>query len=176
MNDAHIGRALLLAALNVAAAAQGKTLLASDLTFGPVATSTNPNREVQVHIAATEASAGFEGEMDIFYDRLDLQAVFTDAGITDVTVIKGAINVGGLIDTLNDRFGLGFNADDFDVSVEIGAEDTEVVLTALPGSYAFKGDLLVTLAVAKTPLAEAVVNPELGGLQVTPVDSEAEPA
>lgn len=172
MNAAHTGRALLLAALNVAAAAQGKTLLASDFTFGEVAVSTNPNRDTQVQLTAAPESL-FEGEQTVFFDRLDVQGIFTDAGIVDVTVIKGATTVGELVDGLNTRFGLGFTAEDFDLTAVIGEEDTEVVLSALPGSFAFKGDLLVTLAVAKTPLAEAVVNPELGGLQVTPVDSEA---
>ena len=173
MNAAHAGRALLLAALNVAAAAQGKTLLASDFTFGEVAASTNPNREVQVELTAAPESL-FSGEQTVFFDRLDLQGIFTAAGINDVTVIRGATTVGELVTGLNDRFGLGFNAEDFDLTAAIGEEDTEVVLSALPTSFAFKGELLVTLAVAKTPLADAVVNPELGGLEVTPVDSEAQ--
>jgi len=153
MNAAHTGRALLLAALNVAAAVQGKTLLASDFTFGAVATSTNPNREVEVELTAAPESL-FSGEQTVFFDRLDVQGIFTAAGINDVTIIKGAATVGEVVDAINTRFGLGFNAEDFD-------------LTAV---------VLVSLAVAKTPLAEAVVNPELGGLEVTPVDSEAEPA
>lgn len=172
MNAAHTGRALLLAALNVAAAVQGKTLLATDLTFGAVEASTNPNREVQVGLEATP-DALFSGSMDVFFDRLDLTAVFADAGIDNVTLIKGATTVGEVVDAINTRFGMGFTAEDFDLTAVVGEEDTEVVLTALAGSYAFKGELLVDLAVAKTPLAEAVVNPELGGLQVTPVDSEA---
>ncbi|MNB58495.1 hypothetical protein D3C87_332480 [compost metagenome] len=175
MNAAHTGRALLLAALNVAAAVQGKTLLASDFTFGAVAASTNPNREVEVELTAAPESL-FSGEQTVFFDRLDVQGIFTAAGITDVTIIKGATTVGEVVDAINTRFGLGFTAEDFDLTTVVGEEDTEVVLSALPGSFAFKGDLLVSLAVAKTPLAEAVVNPELGGLEVTPVDSEAEPA
>lgn len=173
MNAAHAGRALLLAALNVAAAAQGKTLLASDFTFGEVAASTNPNREVQVALTAAPESL-FSGEQTVFFDRLDVQGIFTTAGINDVTILKGATTVGEVVDAINTRFGLGFTAEDFDLTAPLAEDDTEVVLIALPGSFAFKGEMLVTLAVAKTPLAEAVVNPELGGLEVTPVDSEAQ--
>lgn len=172
MNAAATGRALLLQALNFAAAEQGKTLLATDLTFGAVAVSTNPNREVMVHLTATEASPTFEGEMDVFFDRLDATAVFTNSGIYDVSMTKGATTVGELVDAINTRFGTGFGAEEFDLTAVIGEEDTEVVLTVLPGSYAFKGELLVSLVVAKVPLAEAVVNPELGGLELNPVDSD----
>lgn len=172
MNAAATGQALLLQALNFAAGEQGKVLLASDLTFGPVAVSTNPNREVQVHIAATEESPTFEGEMDVFFDRLDLTGVFAASGINDIAVIKGAATVGELIDGINTRFGTGFGAQDFDLTAVIEEDDTEVVLAALPTSYAFKGELLISLVVAKTPLAEAVVNPELGGLELNPVDSQ----
>lgn len=172
MNAAHTGRALLLQALNFAAGEQGKVLLASDLTFGTVAVSTNPNREVMVNIAATAESPTFEGAMDVFFDRLDATAVFTNSGILDVAMAQGPATVGELVDAINTRFGTGFGAEDFDLTVAIGAEDTEVVLAALPGSYAFKGELLVSLVVAKTPLAEAVVNPELGGLELNPVDSQ----
>lgn len=174
MNAAHTGRALLLAALNVAAAAQGKVLAASDLTFAPVTASTNPNRESQVHLVATGQSELYEGEMDVFFNRLDVQGIFTDAGIADVAIAAGATTVGQVVDALNTRYGLGFNDEDFDLTAVVGEEDTEVVLSALGTSFAFKGDLLVSLVVAKTPLAEAIVNPELGGLQVTPVDSEAQ--
>lgn len=175
MNYAHTGRALLIASLNAAAAAQGITFTADDLEFLTPAPSTNPNREVQVTYRASPSSM-FTGEAIAFYDRLDLTALFEGAGIDLIEVVKGFPSTAELIDHLNTRFGMGFTNEDFVIGTVIGEEDTEVVLEALPGSFAFTGQLLISLVVAKTPLAEAVVNPELGGLQVTPVDSEAEPA
>ncbi|MNB61190.1 hypothetical protein D3C87_957900 [compost metagenome] len=175
MNAAHTGRALLLASLNAAAAAQGITFTPDDLVFLTPVPSTNPNREVQVTYQASPSSL-FEGEAVAFYDRLDLTALFEGAGIDLIEVVKGFPTTTELVEHLNTRFGMGFNLDDFMIGTVINEEDTEVVLEALPGSFAFKGQLLISLVVAKTPLADAVVNPELGGLQVTPVDSEAEPA
>lgn len=174
MNSAATGRALLLAALNVAAAAQGYTFTDTDLSFGSVSASTNPNREVEV--TYTGSGERFTDSAVAFYDRLDLTPLFTGAGIEVVELTKGATTVAELVDALNTRYGCGFTADDFDLAPTIAPEDTEVLLTALAGSYGFKGDLLVSLVEATVPLAEAVVNPELGGLQFTPVDSEAQPA
>ncbi|MNJ01677.1 hypothetical protein D3C73_1613760 [compost metagenome] len=82
--------------------------------------------------------------------------------------------MGDLVAKLNTRFDLGFNADDFDLAAAIEVGSDSIVLEALPGSFAFKGQLLVSLVVDKLPLTEAVVNPELGGLQIEIVDSEAQ--
>lgn len=172
MNNAATGRALLLAALNAAAAPQGYSFIDTDLSFSAAAASTNPNREVEVTYSAVEGS-GYSGQAVAFYDRLDLTAAFTNAGIATVEQVKGATTVGELVTALNTRYGCGFTAEDFDLSPAIAPEDTQVLLTALVGSYAFKGELLVSLVEQEVPLAEAVVNPELGGLQFTPVDSEA---
>lgn len=173
MNSAATGRALLLAALNVAAAAQGYNFSPSALTFSAVGASSNPNREVQVTYTAVEGS-GFSGSEIAFYDRLDLTAVFTNSGIEVVSLAQGPTNIGELVAALNTRYGAGFTAEDFDLSAPIAEGETAVVLTALPTSYGFKGELVVSLEAQEVPLAEAVVNPELGGLQFTPVDSEVQ--
>lgn len=175
MNSAATGRALLLAALNAAAAAQGYSFADTDLDFSAVAASTNVNREVEVTYTAT-AESMYEGSAVAFYDRVDLTPAFSAAGIETVELTKGATTVAELVDALNTRYGCGFTAEDFDLSPAIAPEDSTVLLTALGTSYGFKGDLLVSLVEQQVPLAEAVVNPELGGLVFTPVDSEAQPA
>ncbi|MNO12916.1 hypothetical protein D3C76_25340 [compost metagenome] len=172
MNAAKTGRSALLAALN-AAAAEGVVFQASDLDFAAPVASTNPNREVEVTYTATPDSL-FEGSAVAFYDRLDLTAWFAAAGIDTVEMLQGDTTVGDLVAKLNTRFDLGFNADDFDLAAAIEVGSDSIVLEALPGSFAFKGQLLVSLVVDKLPLTEAVVNPELGGLQIEIVDSEAQ--
>ncbi|MNZ16794.1 hypothetical protein D3C78_337740 [compost metagenome] len=174
MNSAKTGRAALLAALN-AAAAEGVTFAASDLEFAAPAASTNPNREIGVTYTATPNSQ-FEGSAEAFYDRLDLTDWFAAAGVTTVEMLQGDATVGDLVEKLNARFDLGFTADDFDLAAAIEPGSDSVVLEALPGSFAFKGQLLVSLVEEKLPLTEAVVNPELGGLNIEIVDSEAAPA
>jgi len=176
MNNAKQGQALLLASLNRAAAPQGFSFLPSDLSFSAVSASENPNREVQVTYTATPESL-FEGAEVAYYDRLDLTSLFANAGVASVEMVKGATTTADVVTALNTRFDMGFTAEDFDLSLAIGAEDDVVVLTALPGSYAFKGALSVSLVVDKTPLNEAVVNPELDSMEpdAAPVDSEAQP-
>ncbi|QTH80207.1 hypothetical protein PA10_00007 [Pseudomonas phage pPa_SNUABM_DT01] len=173
MNSAKTGRAALLAALN-AAANEGVSFLASDLSFAAPEASTNPNREVQVVYSATPDSL-FEGSATAFYDRLDLTAWFASYNINNIEVLQGDETVGALVEKLNTRFDLGFTDDDFDFAQAIEPGSDSIVLEALPGSFAFKGQLLVSLVVDKLPLTEAVGNPELGGLQIEIVDSEAQP-
>jgi hypothetical protein len=169
MNSNKSGQALLLAALNRAAAPQGYSFSASDLTFSAVAASENPNREVQVSCTAV-AESQFEGSKVVFFNRIDLGPLFSAAGYEAIEMIKGATTVGEVVDAINSRFDMGFTAEDFDLSIAVSSEDDTVVLEALPGSYAFKGQLLISMVVEKTQMDDAVVNPELAGME-----SDAQP-
>ena len=171
MNSAKTGRLALLAALN-AAAKEGVTFLASDLEFATPVASTNPNRDTEVTYTAV-ADSQFEGSAVAFYDRLDLTAWFAAAGVSAIEVVKPFATVGELVEKLNTRFDLGFTEEDFDFTVAIAEGDSEVVLEALPGSFAFKGELIVALKDAKTPLADTAESAELGGLAIEIVDAEA---
>jgi len=164
MNSNKSGQALLLAALNRAAAPQGYSFSASDLTFSAVAASDNPNREVQVTYTAT-ADSMFEGSSVAFYDRIDLSPLFTGAGIESIDMAPGAATAGEVVEYLNSRFDMGFTQEDFDFDAAVSDAAEEVVLVALEGSYAFKGQLVVRLVEPKVQLNEAVVDPELGSLE-----------
>lgn len=156
------GRGILLTALNQAAAQQGYTFVKSDLDFGPVEASTNPAREAQIQYAATEASR-FIGSQTAFYNRLDLTSLFANAGIDTVQIHKGPLTTEGVVAKLNQRYGLGFTAEDIVFGEAIAEDATEVVLTAEAGSHGYVGTVVVELVEGKVPLAEVVLDPVLDG-------------
>lgn len=174
MNSAKTGRALLLAALNRAAAAQGYSFSESDLTFSAVSATDNPNREVEVTYAATPESQ-FEGQEVAYYNRIDLGPLFANAGYEVIEMAPGASMAGSVVEYINNRFDMGFTAEDFDFDAPIGDSDESVVLTALPGSYAFKGQLVILLVEPKVQLSEVVVNPELDGMEADAQPQEVAP-
>jgi len=176
---AKSGLGILLASLNRAALASGHQFSDTDLSFSAVEVSTNPAKESQVTYTATPAST-FEGSEVAFFNRLDLTTVFTTAGIASIEMTKGFTTTGEVVAALNARFGTEFDATDIDFNGVIDPElDTSVILMADAGSYGFQGMLEVQLVEQQVPLAEAVVDPVLDGpaySDVTPVDSEAQPA
>lgn len=170
---AKSGRGLLLAAIN-AAAKNGVTFVDEDLVFeAPVSVDGMPY-DTTVSYTAPER---FEGDNDALYTRLDLEQIFTDAGITEVKVHAEAVtgtSTADVVAALNTRYGLQFDETDIVVE-EFAAGEASVILKAATGSFGYKGELAVELTVAKPALAEQVT-PELGNLESpAPVDSEAAP-
>ena len=174
MNSAKTGRALLLAALNRAAAAQGYSFSESDLTFSAVTGTDNPNREVEVTYAATPESQ-FEGQAVAYYNRIDLSPLFANAGYATIEMAPGAATTGEVVQAINSRFDMGFTEEDFAFDTVIDAAAESVTLTALAGSYGFKGELIIALVEPKVQLSEAVVNPELDGMEADAQPQEVAP-
>lgn len=184
------GRGVFLEAVNKAVRGQGFEFAAGELTFSPVAASTNPAKEAEVEVTVANAEGiiksvnGVEtrisGPQVVFFDRLDIGQMFLNVGIEVPSVPVGTYaTTGDVVAALNTRYGLDFTADDIDFTVAV--EDTSVMLTALPGSYGFRGDLMVDIQQAgepEAPLSDVVINPVLDGPDygdVTPVDSEPQP-
>jgi len=184
------GRGVFLEAVNKAVRGQGFEFAAGELTFSPVEVSTNPAKEAEVQVAVANAEGiiksvnGVEtrisGPQVVFFDRLDIGMMFLNVGIEVPEVPAGTYTTtGDVVAALNARYGLDFTEEDIDFSVVV--EDTSVMLTALPGSYAFRGELMVDIQQAgapELPLADVVINPVLDGPDygdVTPVDSEPQP-
>lgn len=184
------GRGVFLEAVNKAVRGQGFEFAAGELTFSPVAASTNPAKEAEVEVAVANAEGiiksvngvdtRISGPQVVFFDRLDIGQMFLNVGIEVPSIPVGTYaTTGDVIAALNTRYGLDFTADDIDFTVAV--EDTSVMLTALPGSYGFRGELMVDIQQAgepEAPLADVVINPVLDGPDygdVTPVDSEPQP-
>ena len=165
MNITKTGRAVLLAALNRAAEPQGYRFSESDLTFSAVSITERPGREVEVTYAATPDSI-FEGQEVAYYNRLDLGPLFANAGYEVIKMAPGAVNVGEVVEYINDRFSMGFTEEDFDFDAPVGDSDESVVLTALPGSYAFKGQLEILLVEPKIKLSDVVLTSDIDLMEV----------
>lgn len=184
------GRGVFLEAVNKAVRGQGFEFAAGELTFSPVAESTNPAKEAEVEVTIANAEgiiksvAGVDtrisGPQVVFFDRLDLGQMFLNVGIEVPSVPVGTYaTAGDVVAALNTRYGLGFTADDIDFTAPV--EDISVVLSALSTSYGFRGDVMVDIQQAgepEAPLSDVVINPVLDGPDygdVTPVDSEPQP-
>lgn len=184
------GRGVFLEAVNKAVRDQLFEFAAGELTFSPVAASTNPAREAEVEVAVANAEgiiksfSGAEirisGSQVVFFDRLDIGVMFLNVGIEVPSVPAGTYaTTGDVVAALNARYDLGFTAEDIDFTAAV--EDTMITLTALPGSYGFRGDVMVEIQQAgeqEVPLTDVVINPVLDGPDydyVSPVDPDAQP-
>ena len=184
------GRGVFLEAVNKAVRDQGFEFAAGELTFSPVAESTNPAKEAEVEVAVASAEGiimsvngvdtRISGTQVVFFDRLDIGQMFLNVGIEVPSIPFGEYaTTGDVVAALNTRYGLDFTEDD--IEYYVGVEGTSVILTALAGSYGFRGELMVSIQQAdepEAPLADVVINPVLDGPDygdVTPVDSEPQP-
>lgn len=184
------GRGVFLEAVNKAVRGQGFEFAAGELTFSPVAASTNPAKEAEVEVAVANAEGiiksvngvdtRISGPQVVFFDRLDIGQMFLNVGIEVPVVPVGEYaTTGDVVAALNARYGLEFTDEDIDSSAAV--EDVSVILTALSGSYGFRGELMVSIQQAgepEAPLSDVVINPVLDGPDygdVTPVDSEPQP-
>lgn len=185
------GRGVFLEAVNKAVRDQGFEFTAGELTFSPVEESTNPAKEAEVQVTVANAEGiiksvnGVEtrisGPQVVFFDRLDIGQMFLNVGIEVPSIPAGEYDTtGDAVAALNARYGLEFTAEDIDFTETV--EGTfSVTLNTLPGSYGFRGYLMVDIQQAgepEAPLADVVINPVLDGPDyddVTPVDSEPQP-
>lgn len=170
---AKSGRGLLLAAIN-AAALGGVSFVDEDLVFvAPVVVEGEAYDTKVVY----SAPARYEGDNEAHFNRLDLEGIFTAAGILEVKVRADAVtgtSTTDVITALNARYGLQFDETDY-VIEEFAPGSESVILKAAPGSFGYVGEVVVEVVVAAIPLSD-VVNPELGALVApVPVDQEAEP-
>lgn len=126
-------------------------------------TGTNPNQNSRVILKANNNFAPFQGEIEIFYNRLD----FTDlAKLVTMTVRAPSVTTShDLLPYLNDRFGLNIAESDV---VLVDAEDYEdykiVQLTASKGSVGWFGTTSVSVAQGDIPLEDYLTKTALNGL------------
>ncbi|MCY1347883.1 hypothetical protein D9M68_18190 [compost metagenome] len=157
---AKSGKGILLNAINrgIALGDSGVQLLPTDVTFGDVEVSADETRESQVSFTA---GARFTEEAAVVYfDRIDIAQVFADAGITTIEVGGALTSIADVAAALNTRHSAGFSEEDIDVTGDFDPEATEVLLTVLPTSHGYKGELLVQIVAEDNGEGEPV-DPEL---------------
>jgi hypothetical protein len=169
------GRALLLAGIN-RAAKSGIVFTFADISLGNPVAVENQSYETKVIYTALPGHPKYEGSQQALYTRVDIEAMFTDNGIAEVQVYASDVSGSSTADVvaaLNARYGLGFDENDIVVEAfEDGADS--VILKANPLSHGYKGEVVVELVVPVTPLADLVVNPEMGDLEApVPVEEPA---
>ncbi len=129
----------------------------------PNTTGKHPNQNSRVLLKANNNFAPFQGEIEIFYNRLS----FADlAKLVTMTIRAPSVTSShDLLPYLNDRFGL--NIDETDV-VYVTAKDLSgyktVELTAVPESLGWFGTVTVSVAQGDIPLQDHLINTELSGL------------
>jgi hypothetical protein len=157
---AKSGKGILLNAINrgIALGNSGVQLLPAEVVFGSVMLSENAEYDVRSSITAgprfTEEAAEFH------YDRLDLTALFTAAGVAEIEVGGELNSMADVLAAINTRHSTEFSAEDIDLSGAFDPLDTEILLAALPTSHGYKGELLVTILV-EAPEPGPVVDPEI---------------
>lgn len=100
----------------------------------------------------------------VFYNRLDLQALFVNSGISEVELTRPEpfTSVVDLLDELNDIYGLALAADDIeDIAPVAGDAQT---LTVKATSYAYLNKLDIVLKVPTPELETVIPNNILDGL------------
>lgn len=158
------GRGLLLAAIN-AVAVEGFSFVPADIDFAAPEVVDHNGLATRVVFTATPESL-FTGSKEIFFNRVDLEAMFTNAGIPTVEVNASDVpgnTVAEVVAALNVRYGTEFDATDY-VAELVEAGSDSVIVRAAPGSFGFVGQLLVSLIAAETPVDAVIPNGELGDL------------
>lgn len=122
-----------------------------------------PNHNSHVTIRANNTVAPFQGEVEIFYNRLKLEDL---AKLTTLTLKAPSVtNSHDLLPFLNARFGTIFEPSDI---VLVDAEDhtdyKTVVLTATPLSLGWIGTVSVAVSQGEIPLENYLTNTALTGL------------
>jgi hypothetical protein len=158
------GRGLLLTAIN-AVAVEGVSFKQSDITFAAPEVVSHNGLATRVVFTATPESL-FTGSKEIFFNRVDLEAMFTNAGILSVEVNATDVpgnTVAEVIAALNVRYGTEFEAGDY-VAEQIEPGSDSVIVRAAAGSFGYVGELIVNLIAAETPVEEVVPNGDLGDI------------
>lgn len=165
MNKANSSHGLLLAAINAGSPESSPSLTETDVTFGARAGNILEGYSSSIPVVAAENSK-FTGQVDVAFNQLDVEEIFIEAGVDQVSVAAGPTTVGELVAALNERYDTGFAEEDFDFAAELVIADGSATVTVSDTSVAFSGSLKVVLVEAKESLDKVIVKPALAPLQV----------
>jgi hypothetical protein len=158
----------VLELLNMSVAADGHVFTNANVEFGtPVAaTGVDPVRNTELIITGIPNN-GFKNQATIFYDRIDLAEFGTIPNIVPVIQIVGEVTLEKIIDYFNTLYGSNLQADDIrgDEPLPTNIEGgVSFFLRAAAGSYAYRGNIELTIQPADIDLDVAITEKYLNGL------------
>lgn len=148
----------------------GVVLTQENVTFGePVAASGEaPERNTELVLTGIPGK-GFKNSTTILYDRIDLSEF--ELQIPSQIQVEGDITIQSILDGFNLFYGANLTTEDVrsDLSLPGDLTSTPVrfVLIAAAGSYAYRGQVDISIQAADRDLDVAVVNKVLTGLELS---------
>ena len=141
-------------------------LVHEDVDFADPAVQTANDRNSNSVISAKPDSQ-YTGEVTVEYDRLDLQKLFTDAGMPVVELNSlGLTSSLDLLTELNLEYGLALDEDDIVVeALPTGLLPQDYTLKVKATSFAWLNQLAIRLTDGKPPLSSVIVQTVLDGLK-----------
>lgn len=152
--------------LNVVGSYNGITLDPDDFDFinpRPNDSGKHPEQNSIVLIKANNAFAPYQGQTEVYYNRLLLSDL---AKLVTLTMKAPSVtNSHDILPFLNDRFGLNLEESDLELIEAIDHGDYKTVeLTAVPGSLGWTGTVTISVAQGDIALADYLTNTVLDGL------------
>lgn len=152
--------------LNVVGSYNGITLDPADFDFidpQPNTSGQHPEQNSVVLIKANNAFAPYQGQTEVYYNRLLLQDL---AKLVTLTMKAPSVTTShDLLPFLNDRFGLNLEESDIElVDAEDHIDYKTVQLTAVPESLGWVGTVSVSVSQGDIALETYLTNTVLDGL------------
>lgn len=168
LNDKSKDRLLALVNEENAAEMIYGPLTFDDVDFANPVADASQGEEVNSTVLITaKPESRFGGEVTAAYQRLDLQKLFTDAGLPELELRSvGLTNSSELVTEINETFGLGLDEDDvvFE-ALPTGEYPLDYTLKTKATSFAWIGELKIILTDGKPPLSSVIVKTVLNGLK-----------
>lgn len=139
----------------------------ADISFAPPAVNPGNLHDRNTSLLLTDIGGKYNGSTrTVFYNRLDLQLLFTNSGLTEVVLSKPEpfTSVLQLLDEINLTYGLALTAEDIEEGAP--AETDEQTLVVKSTSYAYLNQLVVKVDQTLPPieLEDVIPNNILDGL------------
>lgn len=155
------------------------SLTFDQVSFGePIAAGgENPERNTELKVFGTP-NKGFKGETTIFYDRIDLSE-FLNLPQVSIVQVEGAPTIEKILEYFNSLYGSNLQLDDVrDDHVMPTVEELEggavFILRAAALSYAYRGNVELTIQPADIAIDEAIQDKMLDGLEFRPPQIDGE--
>lgn len=148
----------------------GLDLVHEQVTFGePVAaTGETPERDTELVLTGIPGK-GFKNTATILYNRIDL-AQF-EVQIPSQIQVEGDVTIQAILDGFNAFYGANLHLEDVrsDLTLpgDLTSEPEPFTLIAAAGSYAYRGQVVISIQAADVDLAVAVTNKVLDGLTLS---------
>jgi hypothetical protein len=127
-----------------------------------------PERDTELVIEGIPGK-GYKGTTTLLYNRIPLQA-FEDA-VPSAIQVEGDITLQNILNGFNAFYGSNLQLDDIRNDLTMPAELTSTpqqwTMIAAAGSYAYRGQVVLSIQAADVDLAVAVTKPVLDGLTLT---------